>query len=367
MRVLLFALCIATASGASSVTDELSASSTQSTAASPRSGTVSDSLNASIELGSDWSLSLGALITHDNQPDLARMAQFNDLANDPFELFTAGVDWDATDHFNFGLTGQLSPVSTQSAVPSLTARNPNTGKAETVYLEVNSRSSEWGAGFTVGFDTAGDSPLEWAFDASLTFTSTSIDQEIPVARFINPNTPRVPYTDFTIAQIRADCQSGVDKCPARVQAAMNQTLRQQAQPLDSEKLSGAATATVATDTDLALGFDYYVYNQDPAAVGLPQIALRQIVGSGMPMAPLQFMVRSEVTHRWGGFSARLTLQVGRYAPGTGQDTSGLGLKLQYKFSKAFRLWTTLNGQRDVDQDGQPSKSGSVAMGAGYRF
>ena len=117
--------------------------------------------------------------------------------------------------------------------------------------------------------------------------------------------------------------------------------------LDSERLSANVTATLFTDTDVTLSGDYYLYEQDPT-----QVAFFTLVaagrGAGVPIAPLRYEVRPEVVHRFGDLSARLWFEAGEYVTGTGQSTAGVGLKLQYKFTKTFRSWVILSGQRDVD-------------------
>jgi predicted porin len=130
------------------------------------------------------------------------------------------------------------------------------------------------------------------------------------------------------------------------------------------------TMTAWTDTDFTLAGDYYHYQQDPAAVGYYSVAFvgrSANFGNGVPIAPLRFSVRPEVLHRFGAFSVKLWVTAGHYVSGTGESTTGLGAKLQYKFTKKFRLWVTATGQRDIDQNGNPTRSGGLAMGAGYRF
>ncbi|MGZ6123811.1 MAG: hypothetical protein ACXWLR_02570, partial [Myxococcales bacterium] len=90
-------------------------------------------------------------------------------------------------------------------------------------------------------------------------------------------------------------------------------------------------------------------------------------GAGLPIAPLRYLVRPEVLHRFGDFSAKLWLQTGEYVAGTGQSTAAVGLKLQYRFSKAFRAWVTASGQRDVDAADSVSRFGTISTGAGYRW
>ncbi|HUJ28715.1 MAG TPA: hypothetical protein VLW85_21995 [Myxococcales bacterium] len=365
MRVLLSILCVAAAARASSVTDELSASNSQSTPSAPRSGTVSDSLNATIDLGESWTLNLGALVMHEDPTPMPAPISFKNFTNDPFEVFNAGADFMPNDHWTIGFGGEFSPKSTQSAVPDdPAARNPTTAKLTPVYLLVNSTNSEWGARLDVEYDTAGDSSLEWSISGAVQFSANSLDQNIPGIRFDNLDGT---YTAYSLKQLNADCTARPADCPLVVRRALRQAAATGTAPLDVEKLSLSATATIDTDTDLTLSGDYYLYDQDPTQISPFGARLQQTLGNGLTLAPLQYLVRPEVLHRWGGFSARLYLQAGEYVAGMGESTVGLGLKLQYKFSKAFRMWATFSGQRDVDVDGTESDSGSLALGAGYRF
>ena len=51
----------------------------------------------------------------------------------------------------------------------------------------------------------------------------------------------------------------------------------------------------------------------------------------------------------------------------GGSTYGGGLKAQYKFSKAFRLWVNLSARHSVDDVLNDSVSRSVSLGAALRF
>ena len=74
-----------------------------------------------------------------------------------------------------------------------------------------------------------------------------------------------------------------------------------------------------------------------------------------------------LTQRLGAFSVRLNGTVCGYVEGTGGGTYGGGAKLQYKFSRAFRLWVTLSARHDVDSSGSDSVSRSGSLGASLRF
>ncbi|TMA14196.1 MAG: hypothetical protein E6J84_11550, partial [Deltaproteobacteria bacterium] len=72
-------------------------------------------------------------------------------------------------------------------------------------------------------------------------------------------------------------------------------------------------------------------------------------------------------HRFGHFSANLWVRAGEYVKGTGQSTAAAGMKLQYKFTRTFRSWVAVSGQRDVDQSDQITRSASATAGASYRW
>jgi len=141
--------------------------------------------------------------------------------------------------------------------------------------------------------------------------------------------------------------------------------------LDSAKLSLSASATIAQDTDVGLSGDYFLYKEDPTQVGYYSVgsAGRTHIagGSGVAIAPLRFVVRPEVVQRFGDFSVGVWGEGGRYAVGAGQSTRGGGIKVQFRFTKAFRIWATGARQRDADAEGGISDTTSFALGAGYRF
>src|SRR5438876_444698 len=147
----------------------------------------------------------------------------------------------------------------------------------------------------------------------------------------------------------------VDVSPQSTQLAGTPVTLRQA---NGNELSG--------DADVSLLADGYLYDEDPAKIGYFGLAALGR-GPGLPIAPLQYRIRPEVQHRMGDFSARLWVEAGEYVPGTGDSTAGIGTRLQYRFTKAFRAWLTLAGQRDVDSGGHVTRSGSVAAGAGLRW
>src|SRR5205807_3694670 len=113
-RVILLAFLLAAGARASSVTDEIGVNTTQATDSNPRSGNVSDSLNAALDLTDHWSLNLGALVTLEGQTPAAEKGAFGSSGS-AVSLFSLGVDWDATDSLTLGANVQWSPQSTQYA------------------------------------------------------------------------------------------------------------------------------------------------------------------------------------------------------------------------------------------------------------
>jgi len=102
-------------------------------------------------------------------------------------------------------------------------------------------------------------------------------------------------------------------------------------------------------------------------VGILNPATAGRTGTSAPLAPLRFLVRLGATHRFGSFSLRGWVQAGEYVPEAGEGTASVGVKAQYKLSRAFRLWISATGQRDEDPTGAISRTGILALGAGYRF
>ena len=342
---------LATGARASGVSNEVSSNSTQSTETNPRSGNVADALNASFDLSDKWALNAGASLTAEGQTPALQRGAFGSSGN-AVTSFSLGLDWQPSDSWTTGLSFDFSPASTQN-----TGTQIPTGAAGTsADALLRSKSSSFEAGLDLSYDTSGESNLEWSFAGGLSTTHLNTDQQITRARF------RTTGVALTPLQIRDICKK--TKCSPSLLAAL---LPQTGVTLDSQRLNAAVTATLARDTDLTLSGDYYIYDKDPTQVGYYSVARVGRVGNGLNIAPLQFSVRPEVAHRFGDFSAKIWVQAGQYVSGAGQNTAGAGLKLQYKFTKAFKLWVTGSGQRDIDQSGTESKSGSLSLGAGYRF
>ena len=111
------------------------------------------------------------------------------------------------------------------------------------------------------------------------------------------------------------------------------------------------------------------YDKDPSQVGYFSIASigRSVsLGNGVPAAPLQYSVRPDLSQKFGAFSVGIWYQYGQYVPGDGYGHSA-GLKLQYKISKAIKVWASGTWQDDVDAQRNAQVSNTLALGARYTF
>jgi len=342
------ALLAATSARASSVSDEISASGTQSTVQNPRSGSVSNFMAASIDVGDRWTVSATARITLETPTPAPAGAAFDDRGGTVTD-FSAGLDWEATENWTLGLTLDLSPESTISSNAQVLLQ-AGTGDAL-----IRATSSNASVELLAAYDTAGVSDLEWSFTGAIGLGRFQTMQRIDAAQ-------RSDGTALQSSDLRSECAPLRSRCHALLPAidGLSDELR-------SARISAGALATFQADTDVGVNADYYVYADDPANVGVFPIAAVGRFGAGAPIAPLRGLVRPMVAHRFGAFSLKLWGQGGRYVTEVGQGTAGVGLKAQYRLSHSFRAWISASGQRDVAASGQVSRTGVLAVGVAYRF
>jgi hypothetical protein len=350
-RLLMIFALLTGAARASNVSNEVSLNTTQATEANPRSGSLGDSLSASLDATEHLAVNLGIMAT---TQDSAPSPFPNESPDAAVLLFSTGLDWEVNDNWTLGLTAELSPESRTFADAPI-----GIGTAH-----IRSKASERAAGIDLSYDSAGESALEWSVTGGVTYTDFSVDQTIPLVTDLSGRT-------LTAAQVRTlindYCTTGkgvtVKNCGKRVLREIAATPFN----LASVEFSAGVTAVVMTNTDLTVSADVYNYFQDATQAAYASLIFNGRGGAGVPVAPLQFMIRPDVVRRFGDFSAKFWVQAGQYVKGVGQSTAGVGLKLQYKFTKEFRLWATVLASRDVDDQNRETNSGSFSLGAGYRF
>jgi len=337
------------------ITDEVAASSSQSTPQNPRQGQIANALQATFYAGQSLALNAGLNLTLESGLPPPRGSPFRASYGGSVALVSLGFDWDPSDHLTLGLRGDLSPKSEQF---TSTLINFPAGQRDGL---LRTRNSSLAGAFTAGYDTDGDSDFETAITVGATFNALSSEQ----------NLEKLEGADGSVVdadEVRDLCRTRPTLCSRALKAALTNLKT----TLVQARLSAAITETIFDDTDLTLSGDYYLYSKDPTELGFFSVATAGRVavlgGGGVPIAPLHWALRPEVAHRFGQrFSVRLWAQAGRYVEGGGQGTASAGLRLQFKFSRAFRLWLNASGQRDTDIDGVGSRSGTLGLGAGYRF
>ncbi|GAC1336397.1 MAG: hypothetical protein NVSMB23_01120 [Myxococcales bacterium] len=354
-----FALCLAApAVRASSLTDEVSLGTTSTSPQNPRVGNFTNNLNATFDLSERVTFLAGLALTVEGATAPARGSPFASSPNAVAAL-SGGLGFDPSDHVSLGIGLDISPPSTQVSASQIVYRDNATGGQVVANDELRTTSSNSALDVSASYDSAGESDLEWGLNLGVTGSHYRSDQ-----RITRLQTERGAVV--TTQQVLSNCQAS-----GRCSRALLTALRQQPASLDSLKVSVGGQLTVYRDTDLSFSADYYGYDQDPTTAGYFSIgaAGRTTIsgGSGIPIAPLHFVLRPEIAHRWGDFSARVWATAGHYVDQAGQSTRGLGTRIQYKFTKAFRMWASVGGQRDTDETGHRNDSANVALGAGYRF
>ncbi|HWE25651.1 MAG TPA: hypothetical protein VG496_17065 [Myxococcales bacterium] len=364
MRVvpLIAAMLVAGAARASSVWDEISVGAAQSTPRNPQAGNVSNLLGVSVDVTHDWTITGTAQVSVWEAPTAATGAGSNS-GGGTVTAFSGGADWYATDNWAFGATLAVSPESTITSNSRMTVPlRTQGGEGESTNTRadafIRAASSYLSGEFLATYDTAGFSNLEWSFSGAVALSRFATNQRIESARRLGGSNS----AELSNAQLRSLCAPPSSSCNPYLVAidGFSDELR-------SGRLSLSALATIFHDTDVGLSADYYRYFDDPANVGVYSLPSVGQFGAGAPIAPLRFVVRPEVTHRFGPLSLRLWVQAGEYAANVGQGTQSIGAKVQYRFSRTFRMWIGASGQRDVGPAGDVSRLGWVSLGAAYRL
>jgi len=339
---------------AHSVSDEVGVGSSQSSPRNPRTGFIYDTISGVAEVSEPVALRFSLTLTHDNATKPAQGAQFGETGGN-ITAGAVGLDWNPNEHVPLAFEVDFSPRSSQGSDTSITFDEGGSSVSADGLLRAT--SSSLGLVLSAGYETAGDSNFETATNGTLSVTHLTTTQQL--AAFQGANGP------VSADSIRAYC--------ARVPGAkgcrqLNALFRARASEINQFKVSALVAETFALDTDVTLNGAYYFYDQDPTQVGYFNIAAfgRTGLGTGVPIAPLQFTFRPDVTHRFGAFSVNLSYLYLKYVPGDGYGNN-LGLKLQYKFSKAFKAWISASGQNDVDEQGDSTKSSTLAVGVRYSF
>ena len=350
------ALICAASARASSISNETGVGTSQTSPSYPRAGYLYDRLAASADLSDDFSLRVDGAVTHDSATPGQRGVRFADTGGNIF-FASFGADWDVSDHISLSGEADYSPTSTQRADAPVSFDNNGTTTAADA--QIRSTTGTYGFILQGGYQTTGESNWEVAADGTLSLTHYSTQQRLDALE-----TSTGPES---IQRVLDSCALDPRKSGCRAIAA---AARQQSAEINQYQIAAAFTQTIHQDTDLVLGGSYYFYDHDPRQIGYFSIAtvgrFTTNLGAGVPLAPLHFTLRPEVTQRLGSFQIEVWYQFGQYVPGEGTNHSA-GLKFLYKFSRAWSAWVSGDGQLDLDSQGNSITSGSVIIGAKYRF
>jgi hypothetical protein len=341
------------AAAASSVVDEVGVGVQPQSSTSPQSGFVYERLGGEATLSDYWSLRGDLVLTHDDATQGQTGAIFGSSGgNIPF--VDLGTDVDPSDHFSFGGELDFSPRSGQlnDAPVSLNGAQ----------YDGDLRSSTSSVGFVVSAsaDTAGDSNWENAGTVALGMTHLSTTQQL--ARVASGSRT----VDLNL--LRASCRSGTVGAASR---PFCQVIDPNSSDLTQGRVTVNADTTIFVDNDLGLTGSYYFYDKDPSSVGFYAIAasgrVNAQLGQGMAIAPYLWTLRPDLAHR---FFHRLRVDVfyqyGQYWPGEGYSQS-VGGKVEFKFNRSWKAWLSGYLERDVDGSGNPTVSGTLSLGARYKF
>ena len=321
------------------VSVDVSASGTAPSPDNPRTGSLGFGLSGSYDFNDAWSLMGMAVFTRDfatRMPDVSSPGS-NVL------LFSLGAMWIPSDHLMTMLTVSASPPVDQANATSVTGP---LGRA--VDVVVSSRTSSFGAMWNGLWSSGGDSAFEHTVGVTLGFNRFNVIQKLQL-----PNTVAANLFRFQCEQE-----------PERQGCAL---VRGVASPLLQGRVGAGYTATIATHTDVGLDATLFLYDRPPSAVGyFSLVQLGREVGSGVPVLPLLFSVRPQVSHRFGPVTVKLGYQFGLYTESLGA-LHAITAKVSWKVTKEWRLSLTVTGQEDVAGGVASNRGGQALLGVLYAW
>jgi hypothetical protein len=297
--------------------DELTVGSLGATSAAPAAPYFSNRLSGSVDASETVSFRIDTILTHYSRtPDRS--------ADNIFQLVLGGT-WEPDDHLSIDVDGNISPPSTTTQLTPATAGTP-----EGRYKE---RTSSGGAVISGAYDTAGESDLESAIDLTAGVTSYSTTQR--------------QRTGVVGARV-----SGPSASAALVQW----------------RGAVGVTETLFRNSDVGLVGTYYLYSADPTDTGYygAQVFGRGAIMDGIPLEPLRYSVRPIFVQRFGDLQLRASFQYGEHVDGAGYGMFG-GLKGQYRFSHAVKVWIAGYHGREIDGSGSGENIDWGSVGAMLYF
>lgn len=339
---------------ADGVADELSVGSSQPTPSNPRPAWVSDRIAGIWDASDDWQVRADVTATHPLSTTGAASS------GDPGDvlLATASVEYDP-DHWVMKAVVGGSPSSAATSATTVRVLDMR-GQPVDASAQLKMKSSSLMGAAWLGYETGSDG--DWETLATLTATVTELDTLQQVTSVTGRDGRMLGLT-----QLHDYCAG--HPCTKELLAAMKASPAQLGQLVVDQNV----TEQIHRNTDVSLDLQYYFYDKDPTQVGYFSVASAgrtSTYGGGVPIAPLQYTVMPSVSHRFGDLTALASVSYGHYVADEGYNTSTT-LRVQYKLKldrdKRVKLYGKLTGARDVDQMGNASKSGSMALGMQYSW
>lgn len=367
------ALCLGAIANASSVSNEVGLGSQQATATQPKTGFASDQLTGVFDISNSVSARLNVGLNLDQGQSPQNGSAFPQSTSTAVITSDFAIDWAASDHWDVNGDFNFSPATTSYQDTTVTFAQADGG---TVPLDslIKANNGSVGAGFVVDFNTAGDSAAETDVSVGVGWTRFSTLQQVAEAQGPQGNV-------FTGAQLQQYCQRATTAGARIACAELAPAFKADGAAFDQFRISGGIVETLFSDTDVGLSGAYYLYDADPTGVGTFSNSLRlksrtvtASLGAGVPIAPLVYTVRPDLTHRFGPFSAGVNYQHGLYY-GTQGYSNSVGVRLQYRFSRSWKIWLTATVQADTqpaDSTANPpitttTTSTQSSIAAGVRF
>jgi hypothetical protein len=337
-----------------SISNELGFATGQSSPNNPRTGQLLDTLAGVVDLGAGWSADLLVGLTVVEPTKGVARKDFGSRGAKTL-YFSPGVSWEVNERLAVSLAASYSPRSTLLTDTLLTYDTVN-GRSVNADALLSSRTSSAGARASAFYLLGAGSRFETAIDGAIGVTRFDVEQRIAATR----DASGAAVTD----------QQLLDFCEThRCSKQLLGLLRNQSTSLTQTEARLGVTETIGLDTDVGLGGSYFLYDRDPTDVGFYGLVADEHgpgFGGGIPLAPIRWSVRPEFAHRFGHLGVRVWLRHGRYIDDEG-TTNVLGTKVQYRFTRSFRMWITASGQRDEDVQGTVTAYFQSALGAMWLF
>ncbi|MDP3505564.1 MAG: hypothetical protein Q8S33_34805 [Myxococcales bacterium] len=316
---------------------DLTFNGTAASATNPRAGSAGFGLSGSYDFTDQWS----AFLTANYLRDLATRTTDSFSPGSNIFLFSAGAMFVVNEHVMVMGAINGSPPTTQRNAQQLPL---TTRTGQTIVLDgvLESTNASLGGTLLGSYATNGLSRWEHTIDVSANVTGLSSFQNLQLKRVAE-------------AFARNNCPPGDDQRACRLVVGTNT-------PLVQVRLGATYTATLFSKLDLLLDGAAFLYDKDPATVGVFSTQQgRPALDLGSPTAPWVATARLTGLYRFSKVNLRLGYQFGLYAADFGANHL-VRASVTWKVSSSFRLTLSALVQTDVDSSGPINRGGTVSTG-----